>query len=193
MKRQPIRSRRRTKRILRAGSVLMLALAVLGFAYYRIVAAQKDAPGELRVEVDILPGESAKVIDVMTRALVPVVIYGNSSVAAADLRPASVAVAGAPPTKQAKGQLRAELKDLNHDGRDDLLIIVAAASLRVSDGDNRITVTAMTRDGRRVSGTTQVRIVHARQFNADIAETNGMVFSNTAPITINDSASPPTA
>jgi subtilisin-like proprotein convertase family protein len=171
----------------------MLALALLGFAYSRIVAAQKIVPGDLRVEVDILPGESAKVIDVTTRALVPVVIYGNPGVDAASLRPASVAVAGAPPTKQANGQLRAELKDLNHDGRDDLLITVAAMSLRVSDGDNRITVTATTRDGRRVSGTTQARIIHARQFNAGIVETNGLVFSNTAPITINDSASPPTA
>ncbi|MEN3333050.1 MAG: hypothetical protein V7641_2415 [Blastocatellia bacterium] len=193
MKRQPIRSGRRTKRILRAGAALMLALVLLGFGYYRIVAAQKTAPGDLRVEVDILPGESAKVIDVMTRALVPVVIYGNAAVDAASLRPASVAVAGAPSTKQANGQLRAELKDLNHDGRDDLLITVAAQSLRVSDGDNRITVTALTRDGRRVSGTTRARIVHARQFNAGSVETNGMVFSNSAPITINDSASPPTA
>src|SRR5437868_3874667 len=60
-------------------------------------------------------------------------------------------------------------------------------------GDNLITVTAVTADGRRVSGTTQARIVHARQFAATAPAPEGMVFSNTAPITINDSASPPTA
>jgi subtilisin-like proprotein convertase family protein len=193
MKRHLMRSRRRTKRIFRAGAALMLAVGLLGVGYYRIVAAQKNAPAELHVEVEILPGEMAKVIDVTTRALVPIVIYGNASVAAESIRPASVAVAGAPPTKQANGQLRAELRDVNRDGRNDLLVTVAAQSLRVGDGDNRINVTAATSDGRRVSGTSQVRILHARQFATGVPEPKSVVFSNTAPITINDSASPPTA
>src|SRR6185369_17236005 len=193
MKQHLMRSRRGTKRILRAGAALMLATALLGFSYYRSVAAQKNAPAELRVEVEVLPGESVKVIDVTTRALVPVVIYGNANVAAASLRAASVAVAGAPPTKEANGRLRAELKDLNHDGRDDLLVTVAAQSLRVSDGDNLITVTATTTDGRRINGTAQARILHARQSATSAPEPKSMVFSNPASITINDSASPPTA
>jgi subtilisin-like proprotein convertase family protein len=192
MKRDVIGSRRRTTTMRCAGAALVLALGLLSFGYYRTVAAQKDAPPALHVEVDLLPGESAKVIDVTARPLVPVVIYGNAEVDAAGLWPATVAVAGAPPTKQANGQLRAELKDLNHDGRDDLLITVAAQSLRVSDGDNPITVTAATRDGRRVIGTTRARVVHARQFEV-AAPAPKVAVSNTTPITINDSASPPTA
>jgi hypothetical protein len=91
MKRHAIRSRRRTQKIFRAGAALMLALGLLGFTYYRIASAQKDAPVEVRVEVDILPGESAKVIDVTTRSLVPVAIYGSADMDAASLWPASVA------------------------------------------------------------------------------------------------------
>src|SRR5205085_12376046 len=116
MKRQFRRPRRRTKSVLRAGAALTLALILLGSVSPRPVAAQKGVPAELSVEVDILPGESEKVVDVTNRALVPVVIYGNAGVDAASLQPASVAVAGAPPTKRAKGQLRTELKDVNGDG-----------------------------------------------------------------------------
>jgi subtilisin-like proprotein convertase family protein len=194
MKRQPWRSRRRIKTHLRAGAALALALILLGLGYYRGVAAQKEVSPELRVEVELLPGESVKVIDVTNRPFVPVAIYGSVSVDAAALEAASVAVAGAPPTKQARGRLRAELKDLNGDGRVDLLVTVAAISLRVRDGDNFVTVTAATRDGRRVSGTAKARVVHARQFAAAAApQSSGTVFSNSAPITINDGASPPTS
>ncbi|HKQ06965.1 MAG TPA: proprotein convertase P-domain-containing protein, partial [Blastocatellia bacterium] len=193
MKRQPLRPRRRTTRSIRAVAALMLALALLGLGYYRIVAAQKDAGTEWRVEVEILPGESAKMIDVTSRPLVPVVIYGNAGVAAASLQAASVAVAGAPPTKRAKGQLRAELKDVNGDGYDDLLVSVAAQSLRLGDGDQFITVTATTVDGQRVSGTTKAAIQHARSLPA-AAPPDGMAFTNSGPVMINDGGpSPATA
>ncbi|MFL6277533.1 MAG: C25 family cysteine peptidase [Blastocatellia bacterium] len=191
MKRQPLRPMRRTMRSIRTGAALMLALALLGLGYYRIVAAQKDAGTEWRVEVEILPGESAKVIDVTSRPLVPVVIYGNAGVAAASLQAASVAVAGAPPTKRAKGQLRAELRDVNGDGYDDLLVSVAARSLRLGDGDQSIIVTASTIDGQRVSGTTKATIQHARPLPTS-PHPDGMVFTNSGPITINDGGSPPT-
>ncbi|HJQ25533.1 MAG TPA: C25 family cysteine peptidase, partial [Blastocatellia bacterium] len=193
MKRQPLRPKRKTTRLLRAGALLTLALALFGFGYSRLAAAQKDAPAELRVEVEVLPGESAKVIDVISRPLVPVVIYGNSTVPAASLVAASVAVASAPPTKRAKGQLRAELKDVNGDGYIDLLVTVAAQSLRLSDGDDLINVTAATVDGRRVVGTTKARVIHAQPVASPAPQPEGMVFTNSAPITINDSASPPTA
>jgi subtilisin-like proprotein convertase family protein len=191
MKRDACGSRRR-KSIIRSGATLALAFALFGIAYYRGAAAQVAAPGDLSILVEILPGQSAKVIDIAARPLVPVVIYGSRDVDAASLRPGSVAVATAPATKQPDGQLRAELKDINHDGRDDLLITVAAVSLKVTDGDQLIPVTATTADGRRVAGITQARIVNAGQSDAGVPDPKTPTASNTSPVSINDSDFPPT-
>src|SRR5689334_22872758 len=154
MKRHTFSSMRRAA-IIRSGAALALAFALLGLAYYRSAAACAAAPGDLPVVVEIMPGQFEKAIDIAAHPLVPVVIYGNAEVDAASLRPGSVAVATAPVTKQPDGQLRAELIDLNHDGRDDLLITIAAVSLQVVNGDQPIPVTALMRDGRRVAGITK--------------------------------------
>ncbi|HKP12259.1 MAG TPA: proprotein convertase P-domain-containing protein, partial [Blastocatellia bacterium] len=191
MKRDVFGSRRKAT-MMRSGATLALTLVLLGLVYYRSAAAQKGTPADLLVEVEILPGQSAKAIDVAAHPLVPLVIYGNAAVDAASLRPASVAVAGAPTTKQPDGQLRAELKDINGDGRDDLLVTVAAVSLHVNDGDNLITVTAATRDGRRVAGTTRARILNAHLSDTGSPGPEAPTAANATPISINDSDTPPT-
>ncbi|MFL6213381.1 MAG: C25 family cysteine peptidase, partial [Blastocatellia bacterium] len=185
-------SPRRRATMIRLSATLALALALIGLAYYRSAAAHVAAPGDLPILVEILPGQSAKVIDIAARPLIPVVIYGSPEVDAASLRPASVAVAAAPVTKQPDGQLRAELRDFNHDGRDDLVITIAAVSLKVTNGDQLIPVTALTRDGLRVTGTTNARIVNTGQPDAVVPDPKAPTAANATPVSINDSDNPPT-
>src|SRR5215510_8709976 len=92
-----------------------------------VIAAQST-----RVNIEILPG-SSKFIDA-SRPFVPVAILGSEGFDAANVNPFSIRLAGAPITKKKNGLLRARLRDINGDGRIDLVVYVSVSSLHLDEG-----------------------------------------------------------
>ena len=118
----------------------------------RTKAAEKLPP--IPVEIDVLPGEAMNEIDPRLRSI-PVAILSRPDLDAASIDPASVTLAGAPVTRPPRGRW-SELRDVNGDAREDLLIHVAAKALRLSGGEQDVVLDALTQEGRRVRGRDRV-------------------------------------
>lgn len=136
------------------GFALLILFALAGMKYERSLAS---SPQATRVEIDVLPGEASKFIDAATRSTVPVAILSSVDFDATTINPTSVKLAGAPMTKGRGGQwLRGVLSDVNGDGRMDLIVYVSANSLRLVAGTSDALLTAVTFEGKAVSGSQQV-------------------------------------
>lgn len=138
-----------------AGALALLILfALAGMKYERSLASTTQAT---RVEIDVLPGETSKFIDATARATVPVAILSSLDFDATTVIPTSVKLAGAPMTKGKGAQFaRGVLSDVNGDGRMDLIVYVSALSLNLVAGTSDAVLTAVTFDGKSVSGSQEV-------------------------------------
>jgi subtilisin-like proprotein convertase family protein len=136
------------------GLALLILFAMAGMRYERSLAS---APQATRVEIDVLPGEASKFIDATTRSTVPVAILSSVDFDATTVSPTSVRLAGAPITKGKGLQLaRGVLSDVNGDGRIDLTVYVSVYSLHLAAGKSDALLTAVTFDGKSVSGSQEV-------------------------------------
>ena len=166
------------------GVVLFILFALAGMKHERSLAA---SPQWNRVKIDVLPGEASKFIDASTRFKVPVAILSSIDFDASTVNPVSVRLAGAPISKNRKGQL-GFLTDVNGDGRTDLVVYVSVFSLDLEPGTSEALLTARTFDGTSVSGSQQV------SFSGPVAQDSPLgatvsaqgAFSNPSSITIND-------
>jgi len=174
------------------GVTLFILFALIGMKYDRslTVASQSN-----RVDIEILPREISKFIDARARALVPVAILSSLDFDATTVNAASVSLAGAPITKRADGQFRGYYADVNGDAKIDLVIYVSAYSLALPEGSSDAVLTAMTFDGKSVTGSQKVTfngpvISEPATFSEPFAPAG--TFSNPALINITDSFTPPT-
>ena len=144
----------RISRPIIGGLVLLILFALAGMKYERSLASASQAT---RVEIDVLPGEASKFIDGTARSTVPVAILSSVDFDATTVKPLSVRLAGAPITKGRDAQLsRGVFSDVNGDGRIDLIVYVSVYSLHLAAGTSDALLTAVTFDGKSVSGTQQV-------------------------------------
>src|SRR5215813_3906818 len=145
-------SNRSMSRSLLGGVALLILLAVAGIKFERrMSAASQGTP----IEIDVLPGEASKFIDA-SLPFVPVAILGSDDFDAATVNPATIRLADAPITKGKDRQLRKELRDVNEDGRIDLVAYVSIYSLHLAEGTSEALLTATTFDGRSIYGSQQV-------------------------------------
>jgi hypothetical protein len=179
------------------GLVLLILFALAGMKYERSLASASQAT---RVEIDVLPGEAYKLIDATTRSTVPVAILSSVDFDATTVNPTSVRFAGAPITKGKGAQLaRGILSDVNGDGRIDLIVYVSVYSLHLVAGASDALLTAVTFDGKTVSGSQEVSfnpLVVQKQPPPEASAPSSGTFTNYAecghpvgtpcPIMIND-------
>jgi uncharacterized membrane protein len=120
----------------------------------------------LKVAIDIKPGDAANVINPGSRGTLPVAILSSSSFDASTVHPATVTVANAVVVRRPDGEPRASLKDVNGDGRRDLLIEVSkeALALPPTSGSAELCGLTSAPDARLVviEGTDAVRVVSSR-------------------------------
>src|SRR5258708_10891747 len=125
-----------------------------GMKYEPSMANRLEGP---RVEIDVLPGEASKLIDATARSTVPVAILSSADFDATTVNPTSVKLAGAPITKGKGTQwARGVLSDVNGDGRLVLIDYLSVYSLHLVAGASDALLSAVTFDGKSVSGSQQV-------------------------------------
>ena len=174
-----------------AGVALILISAIAGVDYERSAASTAQAT---RIEIDVLPGESYKVIDATARSTVPVAILTSADFDATTIDPASVRLAGARTRKGKRAQwAHGVFEDANGDGRIDLIVYVSVYSLRLGEGISDAVLTAVTFDGASVFGSHQVSFVPPvikKQPSKSPAPSSG-TFSEPQHIVIEDAPHPP--
>src|SRR6266571_1228805 len=184
-------SNRSLTRSLLGGVALLVLFAVAGIKYEGMLSAASQG---MPIEIEILPGENPKFIDT-SRPFIPVALLGGENFYAASVDPVSVRLAGAPITKAKDGRFRSELRDVNGDGRIDLVVYVSVYSLHLADGTSDAVLTATMADGTSVSGSQQVSfkgpVVQRRRRSVAIEDINGVI-SNPGLIKILDNDPKPT-
>src|SRR4029453_3196996 len=104
------------------------------------------AAADIQVPIDILPGEARNLVDTEGPSPVSVALLATDSFDPRAVEPTSLLLMGAPTVKNADG-LDHLLRDVNGDGRDDLLVWFAARELRIGDDDAVARLEGRTKDG----------------------------------------------
>lgn len=103
-----------------------------------------------RVKLDVRPGYEPNVL--YLPGVLVAKVDGKSFAAADPIEPASVRLAGVPPT-------RTEWRDFEGHGAADLLLYFETHKMRVTPATTRLTLTARTRSGRLVAGHDSVTVM----------------------------------
>jgi len=104
------------------------------------------------MEVDVKPGEGVGSINLGSRGVVPVAVFGTEDFAPGSINPSSVRFAGAKAVKWA-------VTDLDADGWDDLVCHFRTRDLDLEPTSTEAEFSAVTLDGRIIQGTDSIRIV----------------------------------
>jgi len=175
------------------GRMITGAAAVLPMER-RVVPAesplQKQPPVSARIEIlDRAPSGGS---DEKPGNALDVAILGSEALDASSIDPATVSLAGSPVLETDAGELAASLEDINGDARNDLVVRVSKALLRLSDAGREATLGGQLFSGRTILGTVALEDKDASSaippFVAEPAGTRTFSGTNTAAITINDGA-----
>ena len=123
------------------------------FDYFAVVNYQ------LKVAIDIKPGEYPNTINLGSNGKVPVAILSSRTFDATLVDPLTVTLAGAHVAIRGRGTPMADIKDVNEDGLLDLLVHVETEALELSPEDTEAVLLGRTYDGLHITGTDSVRIV----------------------------------
>jgi len=147
----------------------------------------KQAP--LRAEIRILESDSNPPREPAERRTLTVAVLGSGPLDVRRIDPLSLTLDGAPVTRGPGGRL-ASYRDLDGDGREDLVVAIASRLLRPREGLTEATVRALTTEGRLLEGIASLQSGPERLAAAASAESSeapeGVSFTNAAPIVITD-------
>jgi len=111
------------------------------------------------VKIDVLPGSRENPVNYRAQGLLPVALLSSADFDATRVNPATVALEGAPAHRIGRGRLHETRKDVNGDGRPDLLLFFSIPSLHLSPETTRVTMTGTAPDGSTFSATDKIRVV----------------------------------
>ncbi|HJQ97378.1 MAG TPA: proprotein convertase P-domain-containing protein, partial [Candidatus Polarisedimenticolaceae bacterium] len=112
--------------------------------------------GDIRVPIDILPGEARNIVDPESPEPVAVAILASPVFDPRSIVPESVRLAGAAIVKRDDGATHA-FEDADGDGRLDLVVWFRAGELRLGDETTSAVLTGWARDGRAIEARDAVR------------------------------------
>ncbi len=116
------------------------------------------SPPVITVEIDIKPGSPENTINLHSHGVVPVAILSDANFDATHVDPATVRLAGAPVRFQGNGAPLAEVRDVNGDGRLDLVVKVETDAMTLAASDLTATLTGRTDAGLDIQGSDVVRV-----------------------------------
>lgn len=120
-----------------------------------------EVPAKMDVKIDVRPFARSNIINPRSGGVVPVVIYGDRDLDVSDIDVGSVEFAGAP-------SFRSFMRDVNHDGKDDLLLLFRTQKLRIQEFNlssrtrEEATLTGFLQDGTQLVATDTIRLVPKR-------------------------------
>ncbi|HEV7859146.1 MAG TPA: carboxypeptidase-like regulatory domain-containing protein, partial [Pyrinomonadaceae bacterium] len=171
-----MRNKRKARKVsfrLLASFAVLIALVIISAGYRHGLAFNGYHIGgkTTRVKIDAFPRMSEKLIDRTTRPVTPVAIYGSDSFDAARVNPSSVSLNGAQPMLAASGNVRHKVRDVDGDGRKDMLVYFPTRDLKVANGDAMLAFQGETTDGSWIDGREAVRLTESPASALPTAET----------------------
>jgi len=118
-----------------------------------------EPPMGRTISIELRPGHSVAPINPYRRGTIRVAIFSAQDFSAESVVPESVRF-GATGTEAAADRWRS--KDVDHDGRDDLVLEFPMASTGIGCGDDAVRLTALARDGQQLTGTDMIHTVGCR-------------------------------
>jgi len=117
-----------------------------------------ELPPFVTVSIDIKPGSSENTINLHSHGVVPVAILSDASFDAMHVDPATVTLANAPVRIEGNGRPMAEVRDVNGDGRPDLVVMVETDAMTLAASDLTATLRGRTDAGLNIQGLDMVRV-----------------------------------
>jgi hypothetical protein len=175
-KMSPVRNKRKVRKVsfrLLASFAVLITLVIISAGYRHGLAFNGYRVGgkTTRVKIDAFPRLSEKSIDRTTKPVTPVAIYGSESFDAAKVNPSSVSLNGAQPMLASSGNVRHKVKDVDGDGRKDMLVYFQTKELKVANGDAMLAFQGETTDGSWIDGREAVRLTESPASALPTAET----------------------
>jgi hypothetical protein len=121
-------------------------------------ASPKKRPSVLTVRIDVMPGVEDKVIDIALAERIPVAVFGEAGLDVREIDATSLSLNGGAVTKREDGSL-ASYRDVDGDGRVDLLIDVPSSMMHLGARSSRVFLSGRTLDGRSIAGSAPLRTV----------------------------------
>lgn len=148
-----------TKRML----VARIAVAVMAFATAPPVLAQATNLFERQptsITVDILPGDDSNEIRTQAGRVVEIAILGSAEVDVGAINPRTIRLKGVDVLLVGKSDKSlCKPRDINADGRDDLVCDVRTTGFRVSPGEYLIRIEASTYAGESLLGEDRINVI----------------------------------
>jgi hypothetical protein len=124
-------------------------------------------PPGIGAKIDVRPGSEDNPVNCGASGLLPVALLSSADFEATRVDPATITLEGAPVDRIGKERFHAVSKDVDGDGRFDLLLFFSIPSLNLSPTTTQVTLNGTAPDGRTFSASDDVRIVgdHSRSRN----------------------------
>jgi len=116
---------------------------------------------DFEVPFDVKPGGEVSPVNLKAQGTLPVALLSTATFDATQVDPATVRVAGAPVAMRGNGYM-IQIRDVNHDGLDDLFMHIEMSLVSLPDGATEMPVEAMYGD-RRIYGADAIRLVPPSQ------------------------------
>jgi hypothetical protein len=111
------------------------------------------------VTIDIKPDSSPNTINLGSGGVVPVAILSTATFDATTVDPLTVTLASAPVKLKGNGTPQVIFRDVNGDGRQDVVVHIQTEALQLNPNDTQAVLEAETFGGAAIVGTDTVRIV----------------------------------
>jgi predicted outer membrane repeat protein len=125
-------------------------------------AAKSVAKVDVAIAIDLKPGRGRNSINLKSRGVVPVAVFGSDAVNVSDIDFTTVKLAGAAPIRRC-------FKHVDRDGHTDVVFffrtqdLLRSQDLVLGKGITEVTLSGTLGDGTQISGTDKVRIVPVRK------------------------------
>jgi hypothetical protein len=113
----------------------------------------------IEVQIDVKPGSNPNIVNLKSKATLPVAILSSPSFSAATVSPLTVRLAGVPVSLRNNGTPMASLEDVNGDGLIDLVLHFSIQALPQFTSDTDITLVGETSDGQLITGSDSIHLV----------------------------------
>ncbi len=113
----------------------------------------------LEVVIDIKPGGDVNAINLKSKGILPVAIFGDDDLDVSEIDLATLELAGAGPAERGNSGKIGVFKDINGDSILDLLLYFDMEDMIIDEDATELTLLGMLNDGMELAGSDSIRIV----------------------------------
>ncbi len=118
-----------------------------------------EVVARIKVNIDIKPGSFPNSINLKSKGVIPVAVFGTDEFNVSSIDPTTVTLSGAPIKLAANGKPIFSIKDVDGDGLADWVAHINSVDLRLNSSDTTATLVGETFDGMIIYGIDSIKIV----------------------------------